>query len=529
MFEFLIIFKILHCEKSRLAREYTEREVMMAITYVRYLKLNIDGSRIGLERGGSESNYFCTPKGAKVIGWAGADGIHYCFVRGFGEMVFAVSPMNTPGNYVHPVAGDFKDFLRLLLACGDAAALEQAYGWDQAQFDAFLRENPLTAKQQAVLEVIREKLLLVPMEQPYAYIKELQSRFDYSRIKYTEDYYERVPAEPKIPEWKVYFDGNFWGHRGRERAGREIFLDKQFVWEDEIWNVPAIYSCTKGLVVDFCVRVPAERIRSLMDKWNLSAENDGTDFTDEQRMRIDAENPLDIRNNSKIVLNGTVLSGSHGCGVSWNPCVTEGNSPEAGNVIRHYCLDPVYGWAIRRAAFPWTKKRKPQITTLSVTLIQEPVAMPGPHFYVSAPGEHIEFTHPTTGARHTLTVQEYERQEMSHEHFGGQNQEFPAHYIMMSYTLSPSLPDGAFTVTDCAHSDQPRQKRTDLNEPQALSSAIVGVIGGADGPTAIIFGGSSQGKLHAACSALHFEPVEDVEWRMVFYEKRREDITVELI
>jgi hypothetical protein len=34
------------------------------------MKLNIDGFRIGLERDESESNYFSTPKGAKVIGWS---------------------------------------------------------------------------------------------------------------------------------------------------------------------------------------------------------------------------------------------------------------------------------------------------------------------------------------------------------------------------------------------------------------------------------------------------------------------------
>ena len=151
----------------------------MATAYEKYLKLNIDASRIGLERSENEGNYFCMPRGAKVIGRAGADGIHYCFVRGFGEMVFAVSPMNTPGNYVHPVAGDFADFLRLLLACGDAAALEQAYCWEQAQFDAFLRDNPPTAKQQAVLDAIRDKLSLTPMERPFAYLKELQAGFDY--------------------------------------------------------------------------------------------------------------------------------------------------------------------------------------------------------------------------------------------------------------------------------------------------------------------------------------------------------------
>ena len=28
------------------------------------------------------------------------------------------------------------------------------------------------------------------MEQPWAYIKKLQASFDYSKIKYTEDYYD---------------------------------------------------------------------------------------------------------------------------------------------------------------------------------------------------------------------------------------------------------------------------------------------------------------------------------------------------
>ncbi|MDX9871380.1 MAG: hypothetical protein RBT41_03030 [Clostridia bacterium] len=336
-------------------------------------------------------------------------------------------------------------------------------------------------------------------------------------------------AYKRYLKWKVYFDGSFWGSPGRERAGREILVGKQFAWGDEVWQIPAIYTCSKGLVVDFCRQVPAERIRSFMNKWNLSVENDGTGFSDEQQIQATAENPLVININPQVVLNGTVLSGSHGCGVSWNPCFPEGNGPEVRSVIRHYDLDPAYGWAIWRAAFPWMKKRKPQIRTLSVTLMQEPVAVPGPHFHVSAPGERIEFTHPAAGAQHTLRVQEYERHEVSPAHFGSQNQEFPTHYTVMRYTLSPDLPDGAFTVADCIRSDPPRQKQTHPYEPQALSSVCIGIIGGADGPTAIIFGESGEGKLHAACSALHFEPEDDVEWRMVFYEKRREDIMVELI
>ena len=104
--------------------------------------------------------------------WMGRiDGIHFCFIRGFGEMVFSVSPMNTSPDYVHPVAENFTDFLRLILACGDVAAVEQAWMWNEAQFEAFLNENPTTQEQQQTLSEISEKMNLLPMEQPWTYIK----------------------------------------------------------------------------------------------------------------------------------------------------------------------------------------------------------------------------------------------------------------------------------------------------------------------------------------------------------------------
>ena len=92
-------------------------------TYEKYKKVKENLSALSVAPGEPRSDYFCTPKGAKVIGWAGVDGIHFCTITGFGEMIFSVSPMNTPGDYVHPLAETFEDFLRLLLACGDSAAL----------------------------------------------------------------------------------------------------------------------------------------------------------------------------------------------------------------------------------------------------------------------------------------------------------------------------------------------------------------------------------------------------------------------
>ena len=67
----------------------------MATSYSQFQKKHIDLTPVGLEKSTDPGTYFCTPKGASIIGFAGVDGIHYCFVRGFGEMVFAVSPMNT--------------------------------------------------------------------------------------------------------------------------------------------------------------------------------------------------------------------------------------------------------------------------------------------------------------------------------------------------------------------------------------------------------------------------------------------------
>ena len=59
--------------------------------------------------------------------------------------------------------------------------------------------------------------------------------------------------------------------------------------------------------------------------------------------------------------------------------------------------------------------------------------------------------------------------------------------------------------------------------------ASVGVIGGADGPVAIVVGEAAQGKLHTACSSLHFEIVDHIDWRVGFRETPWEAGTFALI
>lgn len=167
-------------------------------TYQKFKALPIDHSVIGLEQSDSDVTYYCTPKDANIIGWAGVDGIHYCTIPEFGEMIFAVSPMNF-GDCVHPIARNFKDLLRMLLFCGDMGALEQCYAWDEEQFKAFLIDYPMTEAQKTALGVIQKEFGIEPMEDAFAYVKQLQSEFALSRIPYTEDYYDE-DMNPAAPE-----------------------------------------------------------------------------------------------------------------------------------------------------------------------------------------------------------------------------------------------------------------------------------------------------------------------------------------
>lgn len=496
--------------------------------YQRFCKLSIDTSALGLEQGEDSTYYFCTPKGARIIGWTGVDGIHFCFVRGFGEMVFSVSPMNSPGDYVHPVAASFSDFLSLLLACGDTAPLEQAHGWSREQYDEFVLENPITAEQGEVCKVISDKLMLQPMEDPYGYIKKLQEGFDISRIHFTEDYYEYVPEERKLSPWRVYFEGGFYDRSHSTRQGKEHQVGTWFEWDDKTWLIPAYYITAQGLVIDLCMKAEEKQVRTFAEKWDLSLTQQYTE--DEKRMLMEADNPLSIDIISKVTVNGKELRQSRGYGITWNPFFPEQHQTQAEErqIVEHYQLDLNSGWAFERMCFPWKTKRRPKLNSITLELQKRPVNLPGPHFHAEKAGMEFRFTHPVSGLQHTLTVQEFESGELPDNSFRNDGMQYPRHYISMTYSVNPELSKDEIALCDCSRGDRPIRKPiqdtvdASGNPPKAATSAScavsVAVIGGADGPTSVFIGGR-QSKLHTAISALTFEAVDSVEWRMVFRDR----------
>ncbi len=478
--------------------------------YERYRRSAIDFSKLGLERGDTRSDYFCTPKGTTVIGWTGVDGIHYCLVKGFQE-VFSVSPMEGEGQCVHPVARDFDGFLRLLLACRGEAAIEQAHAWDREQFMNFLRENPPSPEQQTVLKTVEEEFSLTPMEDPFSYIKELQAEFDYSRIPYKAGYaaIKEQPAEEdkNPPEWKVYYDKDFWGHSRRGPAGEEIPIHLVFTWGEYILHVPAVYCCGGGLVIDLCIEGGPLR--------------ETEQQREEQKRRLFS---LDFA--AEVKINQKISQRKTGYGVAWDPeaALSEElwTDPEAEWVLEHYGLPKDRLWSIQRACFPWPSSRL-KVRSLELELVPRPEPMVGTRFFTPEKGESAVIVHPVTGVEYTLTVKEFSPWKSPFHHPKG-GWRFPDRANQLIFTLDPELPDSGFYLKDITPGDKP--------EHLGGEAGSIGIIGGADGPTAVFITSKLKKEekgLHAAFSALRYQPVDRVEWEFIFREKTMEDLRVSLL
>lgn len=315
----------------------------------------------------------------------------------------------------------------------------------------------------------------------------------------------------------VYFGGNFWGHPDSEQEGKQILIHKKFRWGDENWYIPAVYLCDAGLVMDFCVEKEPEELQAFIDKWDLYHENQNH-YSEEQYEQMDAENPLSFHAQPGVIVNGVELRRSFGCGISWIPksCLKEGMAcdEEARVLLEHYQLDPLKGWKLWRGKFLWTDSGAdfPDIRTLQVRLEPEPISVPGIHFSGLKTGESVSFIHPGTGISHTLTMRSCEQAELTGQQIPDWEGEFPRYYQVMTYQILPEAERGEISIFDCENGDRPKNSRNRAN-----------------GSTAVFVAGSSRvSEYRVACSSLYFNPVQDVEWRIVFQLKDREEIEVDL-
>lgn len=483
--------------------------------YQRYARLPIRFAELGLERGSEKSSYFCTPKGARVIGWAGVDGIHFCFVPGYGDAVFAVNPM-AAGDYVQVVARSFEDFLRLVLACGGSAAIEQARCWTREQFDAFAaaddREYP---PRRDALQAIAG-LGVTPMDDPYGYLETLRGEFDVAKLQPRE-----MPVEvenSRVP-FPVVWDSSIHSRPRRRHPAREVEVNATFRWGAEEWHVPKLYVCAEGIVVDYCVGVDVEKVTEFLRYYEELTHGDyGVELSQEQQEEMERCNPLQISFHSALTVDGTAMPAKGGSSTVWMPesCgdeeLTQDNRRTRA-ILEHYELGEDKAWVFWRCRYPWKTRRGSGVKTVSLHLTRDKEPITLAHFTDPTAGEEVTFAHPVTGEVYTLTVSAAEPQTLDPSILRDPDTEYPTHFVSLSGTVTPPLE--GLILRDCNSGDQPRSK---------------------NGVFAIQIFGRSKGDQAApgsenvtGFSASYFTPPQSVTWRAVANEKPMEDVEVKLI
>ncbi len=353
--------------------------------------------------------------------------------------------------------------------------------------------------------------------------------FDYSKQELTDDCCSSEmndSASEESVKWEVFYNCGYWKPHGKGCAGEEIILDRHFNWGNEAWYIPAVYACNEGLVIDFCVGIKSKYLKDFMDKWKWPPISEEP-ISMEKREQLERENPLVIEFRPYLMLNHKEIHPKHSYEISWIPIdiLPDGmeNTIEATQLVKHYRLDTAQAWAFHRWSYPWDAKKKPIIKSLKLRLERNPTSIISMHFKNPVVGDVFHFVHPVSGVEHKLAIQAYDQQELpkSTKSLLQDNYIFPTQYVAMIYTLEPDLMDRNIQVQDCVENDQPKQKQEDPFEPKASS---IGIISGADRPT------SKNGQnRHGTMSALHFEQVADIEWRVVLQEKIMDDIEVSLI
>ncbi len=502
--------------------------------YARYLALDIDKSLLNLEPGESSSGYSAAPAGAEVIGWEGVDGIHYCFLPGFRDEVFSVEPMEAPGQDIQPLGRTFREFLQVVLACGGASAAQQARLFESEEaFQAFLREDAPDEARQAALNRLKAELDIAPMDHPWAYLQKLRRDFDCSRLKSAQEHPAQEP-ESAAP-WAVYFNGTLWGHSDSGKPGREIPVGKAFSFGPLEGVLPAVYLCAGGLTADVCVSMDWADASEWIERI-LALEDDSLRERMASRFPLRQGGDLDV----SALLNGRTMPGCHGSSIVWYPEPPEGgeNAPEAEAAMRHYRLDRSRAWVIWRASLAWPgRRRPPHLSQLTLSLQPEKQSIPGPVFSVE-PGERISFQDPATGEDHVLTAREvsWEALRFPAARFRRKDLDYPQWCQTLTYTLEPDYPEREIQLLDSCGGDAPRPVKAPPEDdpPRKSDPAAMGVIGGADGPVAIICGTGGKPRRpgapleRAACSALYFDKPDTVLWRMDFLRRPWGPVTLDL-
>ena len=185
--------------------------------------------------------------------------------------------------------------------------------------------------------------------------------------------------------------------------------------------------------------------------------------------------------------------------------------------MRAYSCDKGCCWYFERLSYNWNGEPILSPQNISLAFRANLISITAGHFSTggSCDGKTVKTADPITGQEYTLTLHSCEQIRNSFAEIGAKGVVYPEYCQILSYSIAPEIDRSLFCIRDCAEGDHPR-----MGDAQ-------GPPGGPDGPTAVFMAGKNAAPdKRMAASSLHFEPVSEVQWRMVFQIKPKNDTEI---
>ena len=326
----------------------------------------------------------------------------------------------------------------------------------------------------------------------------------------------------------VYHDNNIWGKGSPETKLTALPINHSFLWGEQEILIPAVYVGKAGAVLDVCAKIPIEDMAAFLKKWDYKRRMSLK--TPEEFEQIDADNPGSREFVVEICLDGTPLVLRMSSSLRWypesviqmgnaNPTSEDGfeNNKSAEEWMRAYSCDKGCCWYFERLSYNWNGEPILSPQNISLAFRANLISITAGHFSTggSCDGKTVKTADPITGQEYTLTLHSCEQIRNSFAEIGAKGVVYPECCQILSYSIAPEIDHSLFCIRDCAEGDHPRMG--DTQEPPS----------GSNGPTAVFMAGKNAAPDNRmAVSSLHFEPVSEVQWRMVFQIKPKNDTEI---
>lgn len=360
-----------------------------------------------------------------------------------------------------------------------------------------------------------------------------------------------------MSEWKVLFDTNFWGSAreedpaydaafdiGQPMLTKEYPINQAVDWCGETWRLLSLYTCEKGLVIDYCKQIDPAELAAFIEKFQAAGLEENFDEEVFERMQLD--NPTVPNAMLEVYRGACKLQSLGSSGIHYQPLAMDGeeptNDPLSLACMEHYQLDQNVAYTFSRAHFLWDEGHVQELSGLKVTFSEQIVSVSGEHFTLTGEKQNIPLTHPISGKKYTLHIDRIEAGELSQDvlEWMGEKMVYPKYFETVHYAFDPpcenvndsgsngcdqKIYDPCIVLQACVKGDSPIPKKECKK-----AAASVSVIGRADGPTSIFVMGRSKSEIHlnSICSPLFFEPTPVREWRVSYRVKRRDELSVAL-